>query len=255
MTRTRREVLGLFGAAGLAPLVGCGDGGGGDDVAAHPDAAGSGIDADPSACATIPAETAGPFPSDGTNGPNILTVDGVVRSDIRTSVGAASGTAAGVQLTLTLTLVDSAGECAPLAGRAIYLWHCDRDGAYSMYAGSAEAENYLRGVQETDAGGNATFVTVFPGCYPGRWPHMHFEIFDSLAEATDGASAGRISQLAFPESACDEIYAIAGYEQSATNLEPLSLQTDGVFADGADRQVAAVAADGAGYAATLRVGI
>jgi hypothetical protein len=49
---------------------------------------------------TTPAETAGPFPADGSNGPNVLGEDGVVRSDIRTSFGVLSGWAEGVQTTI-----------------------------------------------------------------------------------------------------------------------------------------------------------
>ena len=127
--------------------------------------------------------------------------------------------------------------------------------AMPMYAGTAEAENYLRGVLETDAEGRCTFTTVFPGCYPGRWPHVHFEVFDSLAAATSGGASKRISQLAFPEDSCDAVYATAGYETSAEAVAPLSIATDGVFADGAADQIATVTAEGAGYAASLRVAV
>ena len=72
-------------------------------------------------CSTIPEETGGPYPGDGTNGPNALTLSGIVRRDIRTSVGGATGTAGGIELTVKLTVIDAAG-CAPLEGYAgIYL--------------------------------------------------------------------------------------------------------------------------------------
>ncbi|MEQ1671776.1 MAG: hypothetical protein ABL893_13015, partial [Hyphomicrobium sp.] len=67
-----------------------------------------------------PPETGGPFPGDGTNGPNLLTEGGVVRQDIRTSIGSASGTAAGITLTVNLTLVDSDAGCVPLPGAAVH---------------------------------------------------------------------------------------------------------------------------------------
>lgn len=58
------------------------------------------------ACSLIPAETAGPYPGDGTNGPNVLTQSGIVRSDIRSSFGSAGTTTApGTPLTVTVTLV------------------------------------------------------------------------------------------------------------------------------------------------------
>jgi protocatechuate 3,4-dioxygenase beta subunit len=139
-------------------------------------------------CAKIPQETAGPYPGDGSNGPNILTTNGVVRSDIRSGIGTASGTANGVPLTVNLTIVD-ATTCKPRTGTAVYIWHCDINGGYSMYSQGVSSQNYLRGVQQVDANGNVDFVTIFPACYSGRWPHIHFEIFPSLAAATSGARA------------------------------------------------------------------
>jgi protocatechuate 3,4-dioxygenase beta subunit len=96
----------------------------------------SGGTADTACAKTTPAETAGPFPADGSNGPNVLGEDGVVRSDIRTSFGVLSGWAEGVQTTIELTLLDIADNCAKGEGMAVYLWHCDRAGSYSMYAGA-----------------------------------------------------------------------------------------------------------------------
>ena len=87
----------------------------------------------PTTCSKVPTETAGPFPGDGSNGVNVLNATGVVRSDIRTSFAGLSGTAAGIPLTISLTIV-SATTCAPLANRAVYIWHCDRAGLYSLYS-------------------------------------------------------------------------------------------------------------------------
>ncbi|PRC06847.1 hypothetical protein CQ010_11320 [Arthrobacter sp. MYb211] len=36
-------------------------------------------------------------------------------------------------------------------------------------------ENYLRGVQLTDANGIVRFTSIFPAYYAGRWPHIHLE--------------------------------------------------------------------------------
>src|SRR5204862_7546171 len=143
-------------------------------------------------CSTIPRETGGPYPGDGTNGPNALALTGIVRSVLRPSLAPASGAAEGVPLTIKLTLVNTGGGCAPLSGYAVYLWHCDREGRYSMY--TITDQNYLRGVQESDAGGTVTFTSVFPGCYPGRWPHIHFEIYRSAAQAVAGGGKVKISQ-------------------------------------------------------------
>ena len=51
----------------------------------------------------IPEETAGPYPGDGSNGVNVLTESGIVRSDITSSFGSASGVAEGVPTTVKLT--------------------------------------------------------------------------------------------------------------------------------------------------------
>ena len=251
----RRHLLRLTVGAISATAVGCGDGTADDDTGDTGDADETGSSpTGGGACSAIPEETAGPYPGDGTNGANALVLTGIVRSDIRQSIGDASGTAEGVSLTVTLTVVDE--TCAPRAGHAVYLWHCNRDGAYSMYSGSASAENYLRGVQETDADGKVTFQTIFPAAYSGRWPHIHFEVYPSLAEANDAGNKLRTSQLAMPEGACDEVFAIAGYEQSVQNLATSSLATDNVFSDGSSLQVADVSGDTtAGYVAALTVAV
>ena len=201
----------------------------------------------------IPSETAGPFPGDGTNGPDALTAGGVVRSDIRSSFGADTGTAEGVTTTFDLTIVEaSTGE--PIPGATVYLWHCDAEGRYSLY--DLPDQNYLRGVQEAGADGLVSFTSIFPGCYSGRWPHAHFEIFSSLDEATVGTRAVTTTQLAMPEDACDAVYATSGYESSSGNLARTSLARDMVFSDGVDSQMVTIAGsvDG-GYTASLVVRI
>ena len=202
----------------------------------------------------IPSETAGPFPGDGTNGPNVLSIDGVVRSDIRASIGSASGVAGGVPVTVRLTVRSL--SCTPLQDYVVYIWQCDREGRYSMYSAGARDENYLRGVQQTDENGVVEFITVFPACYPGRWPHIHFEIYTGMSEATVGNNAAATSQLAFPEATCDEVFTTTGYQASVANLAALSLQTDGVFRDGVDLQLAVMSGNATdGYVATLDVTI
>ena len=93
------------------------------------------------------------------------------------------------------------------SGAAIYLWHCDRDGNYSLYSEAAADENYLRGVQEAADDGSLEFTTIFPACYAGRWPHMHFEVYESLDAATSASNKLRTSQLALPQDVCETVYA------------------------------------------------
>ncbi len=209
-------------------------------------------------CALVPQEVIGPFPGDGTNGPNALTQSGIVRSDIRSSFGASGSTvASGTLLTMKLRFVSTVSGCAPLAGLAIHLWHCDAAGNYSMYEASAAAENYLRGVQVTDGSGEVTFTTIFPGCYPGRWPHMHFQVFPSLALATSGTNVARVSQLALPENASSSVYSqTALYPGSASTLNQVSLATDIAFRDGSALQLADTSGSNAnGYIAALEIGV
>jgi protocatechuate 3,4-dioxygenase beta subunit len=252
---SRRRALTLLGTGALALLAGCGRD---DDSATEdtttPTASGSSSTGSADDCTTIPEETAGPYPGDGTNGPDVLTADGVVRRDIRSSFGSSTTTAEGVPLTINVDLLDSTG-CTPLAGAAVYVWHCDRDGGYSMYSEGLEGENYLRGVQEADADGRVTFTSIFPGAYLGRWPHIHFEVYESLAAATGGGTRNATSQIALPEGACTAVYATSGYEQSASNMPQTTLSNDNVFGDdeAAHQLGTTTGSPAAGYAVTLRV--
>jgi protocatechuate 3,4-dioxygenase beta subunit len=203
----------------------------------------------------IPQETAGPFPGDGSNGPDVLGQTGVVRSDIRSSFAGLSGVADGVSLTIQLTVV-SASTCDVLTGRAVYLWHCDRLGRYSLYSQGVTNQNYLRGVQEADGSGRVSFTSIFPACYQGRWPHIHFEVYPTLASATNVANKVATSQIALPKVVCDQVYATSGYEQSVVNLSQVSLATDNVFSDGANLELATMTgAVGAGFTASLTIAV
>jgi protocatechuate 3,4-dioxygenase beta subunit len=236
----RRRALQLFGYAGLSAgvvaLAACAP-----SAVASPTASVGAAATTGATCAVIPEETAGPFPGDGSNGPDVLTESGVVRSDIRSSFGEFSGTATGVPLTVKLSIQDTANGCSPYAGAAVYVWHCDQAGRYSLYSEGATDQNYLRGVQAAGDDGVVTFQSIFPACYSGRWPHIHFEVYPSLTEATDDANVIATSQVALPEDACSLVYATAGYEQSIANLGQVSLATDNVFSDdGGARQIGTI---------------
>jgi protocatechuate 3,4-dioxygenase beta subunit len=252
--RMIRLLAGAGAGAGLAALVGCTA----EDTPSSAEGASSSAEGTSGDCVTVPEETAGPYPGDGSNGVNVLKESGVVRSDITGSFGdSAGGTAEGVPLTFTLTVVDADSGCGtPRKGAAVYVWHCDREGGYSLYTDGVTDENYLRGVQETDEQGRVTFTSVFPGCYPGRWPHIHFEVYGSLRDATSATAITSTSQLALPKDVCDTVYATEGYESSVDNLDRLSLESDSVFRDGHDQQLAA--AKGSveeGYTATLTIAV
>jgi protocatechuate 3,4-dioxygenase beta subunit len=224
----------------------------------------TGTSPDGAICVALPAETEGPFPADGTNvregqTVNILTEVGVIREDIRTSIGGLTPVAEGVPMTLEITLVDVNRACAPLGGMAVYVWQCDAEGVYSIYA--AQDRNYLRGVGISDAQGVVRFTTVFPACYPGRWPHIHFEVFSSAEMAVSGRAALLTSQFALPEAECRAVYAAdARYAASVAAIDGVSLGRDGIFRDSSDAELAAqmLALEGGpaeGYRATGRVGV
>ena len=189
---TRREALALLGASGAALL----------GVARAPRAADSAAGAMPT-CVVRPAQTEGPFFVDGE----------LQRSDIRAD--ARDGKVKpGVALRLRFQVWGlSAASCAPLAGAQVHVWHSDAAGNYSD-AGERRASNasqqFLRGFQLTDATGSAQFLSIYPGWYQGRAPHIHFK----LRMATAGAAARSrefTSQLYFDDALSDRIYAAAPY--------------------------------------------
>jgi protocatechuate 3,4-dioxygenase beta subunit len=233
---SRRRVLRALGlGAAAAGLAACASNSGTGSV--PPTAAGTGL-------VEIPDETAGPYPGDGSNGPNALTGSGIVRSDIRSGFGGASGTAEGVPLTIELTVLDIANGGSAFAGAAVYVWHCDRDGGYSMYSSGIEDQNYLRGVQIADSSGRVRFTSIFPACYSGRWPHIHFEVYPDQAGIADASNAIATSQIALPQDVCDVVYAQPGYEASVSNLSQVTLATDNVFGDdGGVHELGAVTGD------------
>jgi protocatechuate 3,4-dioxygenase beta subunit len=220
--------------------------------------------ADGSICVANPGETAGPFPADGTNvragqTVNILTEAGVIREDIRTSIGGLTPVAEGLEVTLEITLVDVGKACVPLGGLAVYLWQCDAEAVYSIYG--AEDRNYLRGVAISDDAGKVRFTTVFPGCYDGRWPHLHFEVFSSAEMAVSGKAALLTSQFALPEAECRAVYgSVPLYAASLSALDRVSLARDGIFRDATPEELSAqmLVLDGGpetGYVARGQVGL
>lgn len=256
----RRKALGLFGGiAATSLLAACSASPTPTASASASSSATATATATPEATATseplteVPDETGGPFPGDGSNGVNVLDDSGVVRSDIRSSFGSSTTTAPGVPLNINLTVREAATGNA-MAGAAVYLWHCTRDGDYSLYSSGVENENYLRGVQEADATGTVRFTSIFPGAYQGRWPHIHFEVYPSLDDATSASNKLRTTQLALPEETSAAIYETDGYDASVANLAQTSLDTDNVFSDGYSLQLAKVTGSvGDGLTATLTV--
>jgi protocatechuate 3,4-dioxygenase beta subunit len=236
---SRRGMLSLLGlGAGSLALAAC-----------APAASGT---ASTTSDGEIPDETAGPYPGDGSNGADVLAQSGIVRSDIRSSIDGGA-TATGVPMALSLTVLDMANGNRPFSGAAVYVWHCDSAGGYSMYSDGITNETYLRGVQIADADGTVSFTSVFPACYTGRWPHIHFEVYPDVDSITDSTKAIATSQVALPEKVSSTVYALAGYEGSTANLAQVSLDSDNVFGDdgGASQLGTVTGSATAGYAVSL----
>jgi len=240
----RRRALEWMGGAGLfALLTACGDDDGDGTVTVPPTPTPTPTPVPPPTptppgpeplCVPTPPETSGPYPADGTNTAegstsNVLNVAGVQREDIRASFIDTTTVAEGVQLTLTITILAEA-DCAPLSGRAVYVWQADAQGLFSLY--TAPEESYLRGIGVTNADGEVKFVTIVPGCLEDRYPHIYVEVFPDLFSATRGSAADLTTQLIVPADLCNAAYADTDtYPDSATNFADVSIDDDPVFGD------------------------
>lgn len=203
----------------------------------------TGTGADGQQCIAFARETQGPYPADGSNGArgatsNVLGESRLIRSDIRTDFEGTQA-ARGVLLDLTLRLVDVNQSCAPLGGLAVYVWHCDAEGHYSLY--DLPDRTFLRGLQISDAQGLVRFRTIVPGCYMGRYPHIHFEVFSSRQVATAGRYARLTSQLAIPAATCDQVYRRPDYARSQrTWASSGDITRDNVFGDNGAARIKAM---------------
>jgi protocatechuate 3,4-dioxygenase beta subunit len=222
---TRREALGAVGAAGAAVVWGCGD---------TPTAPSTTVEAATTtstnaACTVTPTETIGPYPS---------LVD-LFRSDIREGKS-------GTLLTLTIRVVNVASGCAAVPNANVEIWHVDAVGDYSQY-GTQTTQTFLRGIQTTNSNGEVTFTTIYPGWYQGRATHIHVEV-------TMGGRSIKVTQIAFPEAINNTVHASGAYASRGTN--PMSNQSDGIFADSLASEIVTPAGSVAGgFTATFQVAL
>lgn len=232
---TRREVVQLIGAGGVAAMFG--------GAAAVWPVRAMGLQTTPAkpGCVVKPEQTEGPYFVD----------QQLVRSDVRVepTTGAAKD---GVLLALALTVFDvSNGQCRPLPGATVDIWHCDAQGVYSGVTDpgfNTAGLKFLRGVQTSDAAGLVRFTTIHPGWYQGRAIHIHFKIRTEAA----GNPWEFTSQWYFDEALNERILADPRYAkpgQRTTNA------TDGIFRNGGDDLLLAPAASGAGYGAAFGIGL
>jgi len=249
---SRREVLALVGAAGAAVLAGCSPA----SDAAQPTSAATPVQSATAApvveaaaataaggalpaCVVSPELTEGPFFVDA----------GLNRADIR-SEPTSGELRPGVPLALTLRVAQvSASACAPLAGALVDIWHCDALGVYSN-VGEASGQLFLRGQQVTDASGAASFITIYPGWYPGRTVHIHFKV-----RAAAGASQTYefASQLFFDEALSDTVFALAPYADRGQRTTRNA--ADNIYVASGVQLLLALAPAAAGYSATFDIGL
>jgi protocatechuate 3,4-dioxygenase beta subunit len=254
---TRRGVIGLAGlGVGAVVLAACAPSGSSTTITSGDSTTDSSTGTSATSSGEIPDETAGPYPGDGSNGPDVLEESGIVRQDITTSIDG-SATADGVPLTFEFQVLDMLNDDAPFEGVAVYAWHCTAQGEYSMYSEGLEDVTYLRGVQVADADGMVSFTSVFPGCYSGRWPHIHFEVYPDVDSISDSTNAIATSQMAMPEAESAAVYELSTYDGSAQNLAQVTLASDNVFGDdSAASQLPTISGNATdGYVATLVVRI
>jgi protocatechuate 3,4-dioxygenase beta subunit len=221
----RRELLGAIGATGAAVAFGCGS------SAASPTSptTTTTTTTNNAACAVTPTETIGPYPS---------LVD-LFRSDIREGKS-------GTLLALTIKVVNVSNSCSPVSGANVEIWHVDAAGNYSQY-GTQATQTYLRGIQTTNANGEVTFITIFPGWYQGRATHIHAEV------TIDGRSV-KVTQIAFPESVNNSVHTSGAYASRGSN--PIANASDGIFADSLSSELVTPVGDPSnGYTAAFQIGV
>lgn len=166
----------------------------------------------PSTCFLTPQATEGPFYFD----PNLIRQD--ITLDTTTNV-----IKTGLPLQLLITVINP--DCAPIPNVLVDIWHCDKDGVYSGYPGqpggiNTVGQTFLRGTQMTDANGQCSFKTIYPGWYPGRVTHIHFKVrLTSTTYVT--------SQFAFPDSVNTAVYRTPLYAAKGQNA--LTNATDNIF--------------------------
>jgi hypothetical protein len=98
--------------------------------------------------------------------------------------------------------------------------------------------------------------SIYPGCYAGRWPHIHFEVYQSLSASNSARNKVATSQIALPKATNDLVYAVAGYEASIRNAAQVTLASDNVFSDGSALELATTTGDvSGGFTATLTVAV
>lgn len=234
---SRREVVLLLGASGVAVLAGCKRS---REVAEVGAADGSIL---PS-CVVRPEQTEGPYFVDAR----------LHRSDIRSDpVGGAAKPGAPLQLAIVVSRVGQGGPCTPLEGAHVDVWQCDATGEYSAVRDprfDTSGQQFLRGYQLTDAAGTARFTTIYPGWYRGRTVHIHFKI---RMDPSSERGYEFTSQLYFDDALTDRVHAREPY--ASMGQRTVRNERDGIFRRNGAQLMLVVGEEGQGYTGTFHLGL
>lgn len=198
------------------------------------------------ACKPLLQQTPGPY----------LTTDNPLRSDIREGLQ-------GAVLRLDIRVVEPLA-CAPAPGVVVDIWHCDAIGRYAGFVNinfdldslrmtgpgaDYASESFLRGRQITDENGIARFVTIIPGWYAPRMPHIHVR-----AVTPDLDWSAMSTQLYFPRDLEKAVYETAPYASRGPN--PIGPDRDIVLKGdrrALERLTLDIEKDGDGYRAAFEL--
>lgn len=174
-------------------------------------------------CTVSPSETKGPFP--------IKTPSQLVLENIKSD-------RVGIALLINLKIENKNNNCEPLSRALVDVWHCDKDGNYSEYGGTQMQQtdytsvHFLRGRQTSNASGEVSFISIYPGWYQGRAPHVHVEVLSSTGTSL------LVTQIAFPETISSEVYSSTNY--AAHGQADTANTKDNVFADSLTDELATI---------------
>ena len=234
---SRREMVVLLGASGVAALAGCKP----SREVAEVGAAGGSVF--PS-CVVRPEQTEGPYFVDAR----------LDRSDIRSDpVSGAVKAGVPLQLALVVSRVGQGGACTPLQGARVDVWQCDAAGEYSAVRDPSfdtSEQQFLRGYQLTDATGTARFVTIYPGWYRGRTVHIHFKV---RTEPSSQRGYEFTSQFYFDDALTDRVHARAPY--ASRGQRTVRNERDGIFRRNGAQLMLDVREDAEEYAGTFQLGL
>lgn len=175
-------------------------------------------------CTVTNSETAGPFP---TKSPSTLVQQNITSDR------------AGVPMQINILIKRQSTGCNVLADAIVDIWHCDANGYYSEYGGTGMQStnftnvHFLRGRQITDANGQVSFKSIFPGWYSGRAVHIHVHIFDSSGNSL------LVTQIAFPKEICDTVFNTATSFYTKGTADTTN-ERDGIFGDGYANELAGI---------------